>query len=360
MTNKTHHTENKQAEEINLLEILVSILKHKYLILALSIIFTITGYVVGEKKQTKYVINFEVKKPSTLNFRVFDFLDLGIIEERPIKTVTLNDLKEEFFNTLYRDTGMNENFFSIINKTDKDKIFLQNDENNFEDLLKLITLEKSNFKDKSYKVTLTYPENIMGNIILEQYFSELIVQKQKSIRKQISTLLENELENIATEKKILSNKNKREINNSLFFFQQALNEAGSKLESNINTERVTINKYGTKIITTKLNSITAGPYGMTVAVLKAKIADLKARLEFVEKRQDFNEILTREESIIFKLKMLNKIEFNWMNLPLSVPKLSKKIVSSGKMTTAIQGLIFGLILSFLIIFFRYILKILRV
>jgi hypothetical protein len=158
----------------------------------------------------------------------------------------------------------------------------------------------------------------------------------------------------------LSNKNKREINNSLFFFQQALNDAQSKLESNIKTERVTINKYGTKLITTQLNTTTAGPYGMSVAVLKAKIADLKDRLEFVEKRQDFNEILTREESIIFKIKMLSKIEFNWMNLPLSVPKLNKKVVSSGKMTSAMKGLIFGLTLSFLIIFFRYILKILRV
>jgi len=340
----------KHQTEINLIEVFGAILKYKLLIFTLVTVFGITGYIVSENKPQRLKILLEIKKPTKIDFRIFQFLDYGIIEERPVKTLTTIDLKDDFFNNLKNDIFSSEKFNSIIKKNIESKSFLKNEDGDLSEYLNMIDIQISNASKNSFDVVVSYPDNVNGHNVINYFITELVHLNQNKVKNQIKDLLSNELKNITIEKKILTNKNERDIKNSLFFHQQALK---------ISTQRSNNNNYKLQLEDVSLSEYLKDLHKQDTGFLKAQIINLEERLKNLDKRKDFNNLLTREESIDLKLKMLGEVNFNWMRLPISLSDRDVKKISNKRNFSVVAGLLFGFILSLLIIFTRFLLKTLR-
>ncbi|WP_415303524.1 Wzz/FepE/Etk N-terminal domain-containing protein [Candidatus Pelagibacter sp. Uisw_090] len=338
-----------EDSEIDLLDLLRTLLRHKTLIVGLTVLFGIFGFIANQMIPAKVIAkqfqtNLILKEPSSL--------DLKIITDHGINFVNVKNLKKEFFFTFRQDLISETSFKSFVKKYPNKNSFLKpsnKQEGNVDKFLEQTSLESTHIKNNIFTITLIYPEEIKGSNLLDDYVESVSLRSKDTLINQIKNLLLSELANVVNEKRILVNSKKRSIINQLFAHQQALKTA----ESIASIEGV-----GFRVIENyEYGADNNNLYLKGIKVLNAEILNLKEQLNYPERMDDYNLLLSKEELIQSKIKSLKQTNFNWA-MPLSYQK--EITISSNKKSHLLPiGLIIGFALSLLIIFFRYISNILK-
>lgn len=282
------------ADEINLADIAKSIWREKILILSISIICGLVGYLYVSFKPQEFRTEIKIKDPHIHFFQTY----MQVVNNNK------NDCSAQFISDFKLYFLSLDNLQSFLDESEQF--------DNFKEYLKLRNISaKKYFVNKigevkvgnliiSNQFFLVFPKELNGDIFLNNYVEFI---KNKTIFETKTNL-------------------KKLIENKILFYEDNLQKA--KL---INLEKP--NKWSTNEYVAQNTS-----------------EDL-----FYKGTQ----ILAQE--IIFLKKLLIKLENEQFNFNIILDKpLNFKINESNKLTYFQLGLMFGLILSFVIIFFKSLLK----
>ena len=202
--------------------------KEKSIIILLPLLFVITGYLYSTTLLLKkFETSVKLHPPKLLSIRSLDhFFKLGS------GIADFEKIQEDFFINFKDETLSSTNFANFLTYYPEEQLYKKNNKHNFYENNLIIFVEK-NFKEKkkivnkenkSVEIIFTYPEDINGPKILDDYITFMRDRSVNNLTEQAIEEISIETINLEIKKKNYYIFKTKEINDRIFKLKISLKE----------------------------------------------------------------------------------------------------------------------------------------